>query len=212
MYKYAEIYGGLVRDLKESNLGYTEFCSIFDPSSYWLDVTGVEDIDIGYVIKFTPELGTYFEAPEPKVVEETLETKRAKSLELLKARFAEAADKAWVDSSLGFRANANETAYRDVDGLILLLEGQDTKLIQFCDYDNLMQALTLDKLKVLQKEIAQNGTYLYQQKWDYRDTIEGAETMEELDTLSFSFKNMSFMPADDNGQNAVAEGPVHSVS
>ena len=72
MYKYAEIYGGLVRDLKESNLGYTEFCSIFDPSSYWLDVTGVEDIDIGYVIKFTPELGTYFEAPEPKVVEETL--------------------------------------------------------------------------------------------------------------------------------------------
>ena len=130
----------------------------------------------------------------------------------MKARFAEAADKAWVDSSLGFRANANETAYRDVDGLILLLEGQDTKLIQFCDYDNLMQALTLDKLKVLQKEIAQNGTYLYQQKWDYRDTIEGAETMEELDTLSFSFKNMSFMPADDNGQNAVAEGPVHSVS
>lgn len=192
MYKYAEIYGGLVRDLKESNLGYVEFCSIFDPSSYWLDVTGVEDISVGYVIKFTPERGTYFEAPQPPAGVETLETKRAAKLEMLAAKFEQASADAYVDSSLGFRADADGTAYRDVDGLIVLLSGNAKMSVQFCDYDNLMQTLTLEQLKTLQKEIAQNGTYLYQQKWTFRDAIELAETEEELEAVNIEFVNMSF--------------------
>lgn len=196
MKKYVEIYGGLVRDLKESNLGYTEFCSIFAPSSYWLDVTGVEDIDIGYVIKFTPERGTYFEAPEPSAGVETLETKRAAKLEMLAARFEQASTNAYVDSSLGFRADANETAYRDVDGLIVMLSGNEKMTIQFCDYNNLMQSLTLEQLKTLQKEIAQNGTHLYQQKWAFRDAIETAETEEALEAVTIEFNNMYFDVSD----------------
>ena len=47
MYKYVEIYGGKVRDLKTSHLKYAEFCSIFDPSCYWIDVTNVDDVAIG---------------------------------------------------------------------------------------------------------------------------------------------------------------------
>lgn len=193
MKKYAEIYGGLVRDLKESNLNYTEFCSIFSPTSYWLDVTGVDDIEIGYVIKFSTERGTYFEAPAPtETTEETLESKRAGKYELLTILFNSASENAYIDSSLGFRADANETAYRDVDGLIVLLSDTPEKKISFCDYDNLMQTLTLDELKTLQKEIAQNGTYLYQQKWEFRNAIESSESVEDLDKININFNNMIF--------------------
>lgn len=64
MNKYAEIYGGRVRDVRTSPLGYVEFYSIWSPASYWVDVTGVKDIEPGYLVKFTPDRGTYFE-PAP---------------------------------------------------------------------------------------------------------------------------------------------------
>lgn len=205
MKKYAEIYGGLVRDLKESNLGYTEFCSIFDPSSYWLDVTGVEEVGVGYVIRFSPERGTYFEAPQlPETPEETLESRRAAKLEMLSQQFEQASARAFIDSSLGFRADADETAYRDVDGLLVLLSDQPEQTVSFCDYDNLMQTLTLEQLRVLQKEIARNGTYLYEQKWALREAIESAESVEELDGVTIAFTYMTFETADE-GQTGGAD-------
>ena len=194
MHQYAEIYGGLVRDLKESNLDYTEFCSIFDPASYWLDVTGVEDIDIGHIIKFSPERGTYFEAPPLLPVEETLETKRAAKLELLNALFAQEAKNAYVDSSLGFRADADDEASRNVGGLVTLLSDSPEETVQFCDYNNIMQNLTLTELKVLEKEILLNGSSFYQQKWNFRDAIKAAGTEEELAAVNICFTNMSFLP------------------
>ena len=198
MKKYAEIYGGLVRDLKESNLGYTEFCSIFDPSSYWLDVTGVEEVGVGYVIRFSPERGTYFEAPQlPETPEETLESRRAAKLGMLSQQFEQASARAFIDSSLGFRADADETAYRDVDGLLVLLSDQPEQTVSFCDYDNLMQTLNLEQLKTLQKEIARNGTYLYEQKWALREAVESAESVEELDEVTIAFTYMTFETADE---------------
>ena len=190
MKKYAEIYGGKVRDLKESELGYVDFCSIFDPTSYWLDVTGVEDIAIGYIVKFTPERGTYFEAPEP-VGEGTFENRRLAKLELLNGMFGKVCDGAYVDSSLGFRADANDEASRNVSGLVTLLADTPEAPVQFCDYNNQMQDLTFAQLKVLEKEIIQNGSYLYQQKWAFRDAINAAKTDEELEAVHISFLYMN---------------------
>ena len=197
-YTYADIYGGKVRDIRQSHLGYTEFCSLFDPATYWLDVTGVEDVGAGYVIRFSPERGTYFEAPQlPETPEETLESRRAAKLEMLSQQFEQASARAFIDSSLGFRADADETAYRDVDGLVVLLSDQPEQTVSFCDYDNLMQTLTLEQLRVLQKEIARNGTYLYEQKWALREAIESAESVEELDGVTIAFTYMTFETADE---------------
>lgn len=196
MNTYAEIYGGKVRDIKHSYLGYTEFCSIFSPSSYWIDVTGNDDIGIGYIIKFNEERGTYFEAPPSLPGEETLETRRAAKLEQLSLMFEQVGKTAYIESSLGFRADANDVAYRDVDGLIVLMSGSSDTTVSFCDYDNLMQELTLDQLRTLQKEIAYNGTALYQQKWQLREAIENADSEEELDAINIGFSNMVFPPSE----------------
>lgn len=191
MYKYAEVYGGKVRDLKESNLEYIDFCSIWDPTFYWIDVTSIEDIQIGYLVKFSQDVGTYFEKPAD-LPDQSFEAKQKAKLELLNYYFEQASENAYIDSSLGFRADADQTAYRDIDGLINILSGNPETKIQFCDYDNLMQELNLSQLQLLQKEVAQNGTYLYQQKWAYRDLIESSETEEDLNDITFDFKNMSF--------------------
>ena len=206
---YADIYGGKVRDLKQSHLEYTDFCSLFDPASYWLDVTGVDDVGVGYVIRFSPERGTYFEAPPlPETPEETLETKRAAKLELLSLQFEQASALAFIDSSLGFRADADETAYRDVDGLLVLLSDQPEQTVSFCDYDNLMQPLTLEQLRVLQKEIARNGTYLYEQKWALREAVESAESVEELDGVTIAFTYMTFETPDEGQTGGDADASV----
>lgn len=209
MYTYADIYGGKVRDIRQSHLEYTEFCSVFDPSSYWLDVTGVEEVGVGYVIRFSPDKGTYFEAPQlPETPEETLESRRAAKLEMLSLQFGQASDRAFIDSSLGFRADADETAYRDVDGLVVLLSDQPEQTVSFCDYDNLMQTLNLEQLKTLQKEIARNGTYLYEQKWALREAVESAESVEELDEVTIAFTYMTFETPDEGQTGGDADASV----
>ena len=64
MNKYAEIYGGKVRDVRLSELGYVDFCSLWSPESYWVDVSGIDDVQPGYLVKFSQDRGTYFE-PAP---------------------------------------------------------------------------------------------------------------------------------------------------
>lgn len=191
MFKYAEIYGGKVREIKESALGYVEFCTIFDPSAYWLDVTGVDDIAVGYVIKFSEALGTYFEAP--MVEEETVDSVRSSLLEALDYEFKQQLQKAYLLSSLGFMANAGERAKSDVDGLIIRLEADGTDTELFMTYDDIQVPVSLEDLKVLQLEIIKNGQFVYQQKWHYREAIRNACTIEALKAIKIVFVMYDFL-------------------
>jgi len=193
MKKYAEIYGGLVRDLRESHLGYTEFCSIFDPASYWLDVTGVDDIGVDYVVKFSPERGTYFEKPEPLVDTQTVEFQRSRKLELLDREFSRLLGGAYCMSSLGFMINAGERAKSDIDGLITRMEAESAERENFMDLNNVLQPVTLEELKILRLEVIKNGQSLYAQKWDMRDRINNALTPEELEAVDIQFHMYDFM-------------------
>ena len=191
MFKYAEIYGGKVRDIKESHLNFVEFCSIFDPASFWLDVTGVDNIGIGWILKSNPEIGTYFEEPEVPQ-EQDINSRKAAKLEILKARFLEIIDSAFVISSLGFRADAGQRAYRDVNGLITQMEEEGISTKNFRDYDNIVHALTLAGAKTLRLEIIKNGEFLYHQKWDYEQRIARANSSEDLDAMFITFNMMDF--------------------
>ena len=191
MNKYAEIYGGKVREVKESALNYVDFCSIFDPSAYWLDVTGVDDIAVGYVIKFSETLGTYFEAPE--VIEETLESVRNAKAELLESLFKMQLDKAYIMSSLGVMMNAGTRAKDDVDGLIKQMEAEGIDRVDFMSYEDILVPVTLDELKTLQLEIIKNGHSVYQQKWHFREAINNAIDTETLKSMNIEFRMLDFI-------------------
>ncbi len=98
----------------------------------------------------------------------------------------------FVVSSLGFKANANSTAYMDVDGLIGVLTTQDEKskssnTATFMDFDNQPHDLTKEQLTTLKNEISQNGSRAYGVKWEYRQKIEAAKDKAALDAIVFDF-------------------------
>jgi hypothetical protein len=68
--------------------------------------------------------------------------------------------------------------------------GQESVI--FCDYDNVYREVTLEGLQTLQLEVIQNGQSLYVQKWAFRNTINAAQTKEELDAVQVKFSMMDF--------------------
>lgn len=194
MYKYAEIYGGIVRDLRESHLGFAEFAAIWDPTAFWLDVTGLTDneIQVGWIIRADSNRGTYFEAPELSEDVESLAFKQRAKQELLEAAFQDVQNTAYVVSSLGFRANAGSRAYRDVDGLIKQMTTEGLESVDFRDYDNVFQPITLEEATTLELEIIKNGQSIYLQKWAFEDAINKATTVEELDAINIGFDMLDF--------------------
>ena len=192
MYKYAEIYGGRVRDIKTSHLDFINFSSIWSPNSFWVDVTGV-DVEIGYVVKSDTKIGVYFERPEVLIDESSFDFQKQAKMELLSATFSKHDDKARIMTSLGFRVNAGERAKQDINGLVITMEADKTPSIEFMDFDNILQLVTLDELKTIQVEVIKNSSMVYQQKWEIRDRIQSAETVEELDAIDISFHDYNFM-------------------
>ena len=204
MYKYAEIYGGVVRDLRESNLGFTEFASIWDPASFWLDVTGLtdEEIQVGWILKASADRGTYFEKPAAVVDPESFEAKQAALNERLSVAFDNVQQTAFIVSSLGFRANAGQRAYRDVDGLVKQMEAEGLETVDFRDYDNVFQPITYEDAKTLELEIIKNGQSIYLQKWDFENKIAKATTVEELDAIVISFEMLDFFSTPDTTETS----------
>lgn len=143
----------------------------------WVNANGahVELVNSGYILK--------------KNYEPTLDEVKAQKLEVLNAAHMQAEETAHVVSSLGFEIDADDRANRDIDGILKTI-GDGTVL--FCDYENNFHELNRAQCETLQVEIIQNAQALYAQKWQYRTQVEGAESVEELNAIEFTFSHLSF--------------------
>lgn len=118
-----------------------------------------------------------------------LEVLRAQKLDLLDMAFMQwRNDDATLVSSLGFTADCDERAMIDVNGLVTIC----TDKVVFMDANNNPHELTLEQLKVLQAEIIQSGTLVYQTKWTFRQAIESAENKGQLDAIEIAFTAIDF--------------------
>lgn len=93
-----------------------------------------------------------------------------------------------INSSLGFKANADLRSQNNINGLIAA--GQEP--IAYVDSQNALHSLTLAQLNTLLAECIETGQYLYQQKWAYRAQINACTTKEELAAITFEFKMKDF--------------------
>ena len=111
---------------------------------------------------------------------------RAVKLEELNAAFTSASQTTHCTSSAGFEINADETANRNIEGLVLVLnEGESTL---FRDWDNRFHEVKKEQLETMRKEIVVNSQRLYQTKWQIEAAIEAAETVGELDAIVIAFE------------------------
>ena len=100
-------------------------------------------------------------------------------------------------SSLGFRVNANVTAFDNVSGLVAQLQfktekGEENPQVGFMTFDDELVMLDLEKMKTLQVEISENGSNVYAQKWALRQTILAAENAEDLSAIDIKFIHTDF--------------------
>lgn len=93
-----------------------------------------------------------------------------------------------INSSLGFKANADLRSQNNINGLIAA--GQEP--VAYVDSQNVAHSLTLSQLNILLQEIILCGQYLYQQKWAYRAQINACTTKEELAAITFEFRMKDF--------------------
>lgn len=118
-----------------------------------------------------------------------LDELKSQKLNELNTEHEKAETEAYVISSLGFTVDANDRANRDIDGIIKTI-GEGT--VMFCDYENNFHELNRAQCETLQVEIIQNAQSLYAQKWAYRAQVEGAESVDELNAIEFTFTHLSF--------------------
>ncbi len=150
---------------------------------YWLEGEGYNDP--------SHTMTDYGDLPEGASLErpaKNVEEIRSDKLDELNRMFDSwRTDVATLISSLGFEADADEKANADVNGLVTLGESAT-----FMDAHNEAHELTLEQLKVLQKEIIQSGSLQYQAKWAFRDAINNATTKEELEAITIAFAPIDF--------------------
>lgn len=136
----------------------------------WRQVWTVSDIE------FTPE-----------ELAERLTQKKAVKLAEIRAAFIAAEADGYVESSLGFRADATRRSIEDIDGLIdLVSSGALPAPVTFRDYDNAYHQLTLDQLNTLRLEAKGRGPVLYARKWELEAAVDAAETVEAVQAIDVS--------------------------
>ena len=96
-----------------------------------------------------------------------------------------------INSSLGFKVNADLRSQNNLRGLIDFMT--DTETASYIDYDNKAHDLSKSQLETLLKELVLNGSNLYKQKWNYSKQIENATNSDD-DTLlqEFNFTMLNF--------------------
>lgn len=123
---------------------------------------------------------------DPEII---LDNHKQSRLEELHNAADSALETAGIKSSLGFKIDANEKAVRDLNGLVEIGDND----VSFCDYDNVIHDhITAEQVKTMRNEVLLNGQNLYAQKWTYRAAVNAAETLEQLNSITFKFDMLDF--------------------
>lgn len=190
MKRYAEVYGGKIRDIQESHLDYVDFISIFDPKSFWLDITGQEDIQVGDVQTFDPKGGIIFvhpEEPEVSTPEETLEELKARKVTEMKAiRDALEVEPIEVHGNLyDFDTISRERLDVAQKALSQMPEGSS---IPWTTANGTTVAINMAILNAIFMCAAMRSNELHKCYRKVREAIDSVTTREELDNIEWPSK------------------------
>ena len=131
-----------------------------------------------------------------------LEEARTEKLAELEAAFDTASREAHCTSSAGFEIDADEIANRNIEGLVLVMQPEETTL--FWAYDNSFHEVTREQLEAMRKEIVINSQYLYQAKWTFEAQIMQAQTEETLADIDITAEALAELA--DSLKVAASEG------
>ena len=134
--------------------------------------------------------GATFEPVEPEKTIDELKSDKLSELTAITSKFDNQLvnNDMIIKSSLGFSINADLRSQNNLRSLIAI----GAEPVNFVIADNSVQSLSIEQLNILLNECAQNVQHLYLLKWQYREQIEQAKTVEELNAIELNFVMKDF--------------------
>lgn len=190
--RFAQPLYGKIIYIYETNLTMEQLPTIFDPSTYWIDVTGL-DCEVGYLVSFKEGVGLVL-APPPNE-EYTFEELKAQKLELVDAWTADKITGGFISQCTGspVRYDSDKDTQLTMQGIALNVsterfaneyplgcpvrgykEGETEKTIQ---YLNAAQVYTWCA------DLSSHIGACKQQGWIKQAQVEAALSKEALDAI-----------------------------
>lgn len=190
--RFAQPLYGKIIYIYETNLTMEQLPTIFDPSTYWIDVTGL-DCEVGYLVSFKEGVGLVL-APPPNE-EYTFEELKAQKLELVDAWTADKITGGFISQCTGspVRYDSDKYTQLTMQGIALNVsterfaneyplgcpvrgykEGETEKTIQ---YLNAAQVYTWCA------DLSSHIGACKQQGWIKQAQVEAALSKEDLDAI-----------------------------
>lgn len=190
--RFAQPLYGKIIYIYETNLTMEQLPTIFDPSTYWIDVTGL-DCEVGYLVSFKEGVGLVL-APPPNE-EYTFEELKAQKLELVDAWTADKITGGFISECTGnpVRYDSDKDTQLTMQGIALNVsterfaneyplgcpvrgykEGETEKTIQ---YLNAAQVYTWCA------DLSSHIGACKQQGWIKQAQVEAALSKEDLDAI-----------------------------
>lgn len=179
--RFAQPLYGKIIYIYETDLRIDELATIFDPSTYWIDVTGL-DCEVGYILEYVEGGGLRFVPPPNE--EYTFEELKSAKIEKLKA----IRDTLEVES---IEYNGNLFDYDDkardrINAAIIALDlmGEDASL-SWTTADNTEAIVTANDLRGVIAAVAVRSNELHVKYRELKAAAEAATSEEELEAITF---------------------------
>lgn len=179
--RFAQPLYGKIIYIYETDLEKEQLATIFDPSTYWIDVTGI-DCEVGYILEYVEGGGLRF-VPPPNDGPLSLEETKANKIALMKAERdnRETAIIEYKDVTLDYDDKARERMRIAQQAL------QDNNIesqLWTCA-DNVQVLLTVQDFKNINTLAAQRSGALHVQYNKLKEYINSLTTIEEVDAVTF---------------------------
>ena len=179
--RFAQPLYGKIIYIYETDLEKEQLATIFDPSTYWIDVTGI-DCEVGYILEYVEGGGLRF-VPPPNDGPLSLEETKANKIALMKAERdnRETAIIEYKDITLDYDDKARERLRIAQQAL----EDNNIESQLWTCADNVQVLLTVQDFKNINTLAAQRSGALHVQYNKLKEYINSLTTIEEVDAVTF---------------------------
>lgn len=176
--RFAQPLYGKIIYIYETDLEKDQLATIFDPSTYWIDVTGL-DVEVGYILEYVEGGGLRF-VPPPNDGPLSLEETKANKIALMKAkRDAEEVKPIEYNGNL---FDFDDKARDRINSAIIALSitGQS---IEWTTADNTNVTITADDLRGVIAAVALRSNELHVKYRQLKEQVEACTAKEALEKI-----------------------------
>lgn len=178
--RFAQPLYGKIIYIYETDLEKDQLATIFDPSTYWIDVTGL-DVEVGYVLEYAEGGGLRF-VPPPNEGPLTLDEAKANKIALMKAE----RDSLEVEpiSYQGYRFDYNDKARDRINAAIIALDVSKGQ-IAWTTADNTEVMVNADDLRGVIAAVAMRSNELHVKYRQLKEQVEACTNKEQLEKIEW---------------------------